>query len=367
MAKELFIGIMTGTSLDGADYSLIEIDPDTHQLNHLSSYSGALPIELAKQLELISSARSFDLEQLWQCELALTQLFAEGVKALLNDACVQPEEVSAIGCHGVTVRHRPIDGYSKQLVDGSLLAHLTGIDVVTDFRMADVAAGGEGAPLVPKFHELLFSACNDAALLNLGGIANLTILPSTQTQLLGFDTGPANTLLNKWCSRHQGRAMDTGGEWGQQGQLHELLLQSFMAEPYLQLPAPKSTGKELFNLEWLSRHLELFTQCSAVDVQHTLHHFTAKSVAKHVSHFSHLKTLYVCGGGVHNQLLMNLLRFYLPNLVVDSVESIGANPDYLEAMAFAWLAFARIHGLVANDVSVTGANTEKVLGAWYHR
>lgn len=367
MASEFYIGIMVGTSLDGVDYSLIEVDSKTQEIRSLKDVSQPLCPSLCKQLSAISINQTGVLPDLWAIDVKLSEHFAEGVKLLLEQAKISAEQVVAIGCHGVTVRHHPELKFSKQLVCGSTLAHLTAIDVVCDFRMADVAAGGQGAPLVPKFHRLLFKSQNNAALLNLGGIANVTILPAENESLIGFDTGPANTLLNHWCLQHLDKSYDENGEWGASGRFNSELLESLLSEPYFAKPAPKSTGKELFNLTWLDKKLADFKVMEPKDVQATLHHLSARTVADQVNRYEGLQKVFVCGGGAHNGFLMRLLREYCPTVEVLSVTELGHDPDYIEAMAFAWLAFCRIHGVVANDVSVTGAQAEKVLGAWYHK
>jgi anhydro-N-acetylmuramic acid kinase len=367
----LYLGLMSGTSLDGVDAVLAEIDAQglrvrTH--THRGFARG-----LRQELLALNRSGADELHRAALAANALVAVYAEAVRAVLRDAGVGPEAVRAIGAHGQTVRHRPGEfdgrGYTLQLNNGALLAELTGIDVVCDFRSRDVAAGGQGAPLVPAFHAALFGqAGRTVAVLNLGGIANLSVLEADGS-VLGFDCGPANALLDAWCEHHTGRPYDDRGGWGAGGRLLPSLLAALLAEPYLQKPPPKSTGRDLFHMDWLAPHLAAHApSADPRDVQATLAEFSARAVAQDLErHAPGALELLVCGGGAFNDDLLRRLRALRPGLPVMGSDERGLPPLQVEAAAFAWLAHAFVERRPGNRVEVTGARGPRILGALYPR
>ena len=295
---------------------------------------------------------------------ALTRLYAEAVLALLERAGIAPATIRAIGCHGQTIRHRPDAGYSLQIGNPALLAELTGISVVADFRSRDIAAGGQGAPLVPAFHAAAFGS--DAAhrvIVNIGGIANLTDLPA-RGAVTGFDTGPGNVLLNLWIHRHLGKDRDEAGAWAQGGTLLAEPLAAMLAEPYFARRPPKSCGRDLFNAGWLEKFS--LGQAPPQDVEATLAELSARSIADAVERYCpHADELYVCGGGAHNLAVLDRLRRNLSQGRISTTAALGMDPDWVEAIAFAWLAKQTLDRKAGNLPAVTGATGERVLGAIY--
>lgn len=302
----------------------------------------------------------------------LARLYAKLTNALLQHSGMLRSDIAAIGAHGQTVRHQPglhdATGYTLQLNSPALLAELTGIDVVSDFRSRDLAAGGQGAPLVPAFHQAVFTqAGQGVAVLNLGGIANLTVLP-TQGDVLGFDCGPANALMDHWCQQQTGQAYDESGRWAQTGHTQLPLLSELLAEPYLALPPPKSTGRDLFNTVWLHTRLQKFPGLAPADVQATLAEFSARACANAVlRHAGNSSQLLVCGGGALNTYLMQRLQALLPFITVNSTATRGIDPQHVEAMAFAWLARQCLDRQPGNLPNATGAQGPRILGAIYPR
>ncbi|MDI3384151.1 anhydro-N-acetylmuramic acid kinase [Xenophilus aerolatus] len=374
MAAELFIGLMSGTSLDGVDGVLADLAGGGIAVRaHV-----AAPFPAPLRAELLALNRPQGSDELHRAALAgngLARVYAEVVRTLLAQACQEPTQVVAIGAHGQTVRHRPGEfdgnGYTLQLNNPALLAELTGIDVVADFRTRDLAAGGQGAPLVPAFHAALFGRPDDTvAVLNLGGIANLSVLPpalqADGRAVLGFDCGPANALMDHWCQRHRAEPFDAGGTWAAGGRVHPGLLARLLAEPYFARPAPKSTGRDLFHPEWLAAALAQEAPLAPQDVQATLAELTAESAARAVREAaSAASTLVVCGGGALNAHLMARLAALLPGVAVLSSDARGLPPQQVEATAFAWLARRTVRREPGNLASVTGARGARVLGAIY--
>ena len=370
----LFIGLMSGTSLDGVDGVLAELDPRTpgrDAMRVLAHRHRPFAAELRRQLLQLNSPADDELHRAALAANALVRDYAAVVAELLQHGGVLPAQVEAIGAHGQTVRHRPQEfdgsGYTLQLMNGALLAELCGIDVVCDLRSRDVAAGGQGAPLVPALHATLFaSAHDDVAVLNLGGIANLTLLPA-RGPVRGFDCGPGNALMDLWCQRHLGRDYDAGGAWAASGRVDASLLQRLLAEPYLQRPPPKSTGRDLFHADWLTQALHEAPQAiAAVDVQATLTEFSARAAAEALgAHAPATCRLLVCGGGAFNTHLMHRLAALLPAVAVVSTAAHGVPPEQVEALAFAWLAAAFGTRQPGNLPAVTGARGPRVLGALY--
>ncbi len=368
----LYIGLMSGTSLDGVDGVLAEFADDAGPLPRLLAHRQA-GLDSALRAELLRLNRSGP-DELHVAALsanALMRAYARVVGDLLQACGIGRDAVRAIGAHGQTVRHRPQQfdgcGYTLQLVNGALLAELCGIDVVCDFRSRDLAAGGQGAPLVPALHAALFGRPGrDLAVLNLGGIANLTLLPA-DGPVRGFDTGPGNALLDHWCARHRGQPYDAGGRWAASGQADDTLLVRMLAEPYFALPPPKSTGRDLFNADWLDRLLADSPGARpAQDVQATLAELTAGSVAAALrSHLPSTAQLLVCGGGSFNDDLKRRLRLRLPGVAVADTGTHGVPPQQVESLAFAWLARAFDRREPGNLPAVTGARGTRVLGALY--
>ncbi len=373
-----FIGLMSGTSLDGVDGVLAQAEGGAalQARGHVH-----LPFTPALRAELLTLNRS-GIDELHRSALAanaLVLLYATLVAQLLLTAGLVPTDVTAIGAHGQTVRHRPGEfdghGYTVQLINGALLAEQSGIDVVCDFRSRDVAAGGQGAPLVPAFHAACFAQPGqDIAVLNLGGIANLTLLRANG-EVLGFDTGPGNLLMDLWCQRHQGKAFDEGGRWAASGRVDAALLQSMLAEPYFERLPPKSTGRDLFDAAWLDRHHSVMRQDMPTHMPEntmaTLAELTALSVVQALQwHARRTTELLVCGGGAFNTLLMLRLTSQLAapsgaKVRVRSTAAMGVPPDQVEALAFAWLASAFVARRAGNLPAVTGAAGPRVLGALY--
>lgn len=360
---------MSGTSLDAVDAVLAQFDPKGHP-TLLARASVDFPPSLQAELLALNQSGSDELSRAALASNALVALYAESVRDVLSVAGVRAQQIAAIGAHGQTVRHRPDLGYTIQLNAPALLTELTGISVIADFRSRDVAAGGQGAPLVPLFHAGVFSAPYTRVILNLGGIANITILRPQQAPL-GFDTGPANVLMDMWCAQHTGSAFDKGGAWGAAGQPESAWLEQWIrSEPWFNLPAPKSTGRDLFNAGWLAQRLELVGQENASahwaqNVQATLRRLTAETVTRCIRDYAgDAQELLVCGGGARNTALMTDLRQTL-SYPVRTTDEVGVNTQDVEALAFAWLAWAHQHGVPASDPAVTGARGARILGAFW--
>jgi len=398
----LYIGMMSGTSLDGMDTVLCQFNSEiSNEVNTqppmrlLATYSQDFPPRLREVLlalcqpngvnQLVPEADEPNSELDWfgWASREYAVFASEVVNTLLQQSDTDPESVLAIGCHGQTVRHRPQMGFSLQLVDANIIAERTGISVVSDFRRRDMAVGGQGAPLVPAFHQALFASPDSTrVLLNLGGIANITVLPAISSSkegksgnkinsVAGYDTGPANLLLDAWTVLHTDNAYDAGGAWAQSGTIIEPLLQQLLAHPFFARSHPKSTGREDFNLTWLQDELQAFEQAnanisySAADVQATLTELTAISASTQINMFisdSKNSSVYVCGGGALNDYLMSRLQAHLPHYIVQITAHLGLEPTWVEAVAFAWLARQTLMGETGNLPAVTGANKGVVLG-----
>lgn len=360
----LYAGVMSGTSLDGIDLALIEQTTETRLLGtHYLPMPDALRQSL---LSLCSSgpdelARSAIAEQQW------VRLVASGIQSLLVETGVQAQAVRAIGSHGQTVRHAPREGFSIQIGNPALLVELTGISVVSDFRRRDLAAGGEGAPLVPAFHETLFAhPTHKRAILNIGGFSNLSLLSPDQP-VRGFDCGPGNVLMDLWIQQQQGQSYDAGGQWAASGQVRPDLLRQLLSDDFFASQGPKSTGRERFNPGWLRDHLAVLPYTlPPEDVQATLLELTASSIAEALLRAQpDTDEVFICGGGAHNQQLLQRLRHLLAPCAVQTTSALGIDPDWIEAMAFAWLAHCCLEGIPANRPSVTAARGLRVLGAIY--
>ncbi len=361
----LYLGMMSGTSMDAIDASLVDFD--AKPLRILASSATPFAPALKERLSaLIDSPERVALDELGQVDVALARAFADAAALLLQSAGVSASAVTAIGSHGQTVRHRPDVPlpFTLQIGDPNTLAELTGITVVADFRRRDMAAGGQGAPLLPVFHDQVFrSEEEDRVIVNLGGIANVTIL-RRGAMVTGFDTGPGNRLLDAWIARHRGLEFDEDGRWAGTGRCDGALLDHLLDEPYLGLPPPKSTGRELFNIPWLQNKLGLCER-RPENVQATLLQFTAATVAAAVRRHAPGAALYVCGGGAHNQALLTALARAVAPVPVSSTAVLGLDPDYVEAVAFAWFASRTLEGLTSSAGSVTGARGARILGGVY--
>jgi anhydro-N-acetylmuramic acid kinase len=361
----LFVGVMSGTSMDAIDVAAVRFDD---QRPHLVAAAGRpWPGELVAELRSIAAGAALSAARFAQLDVLVAEQFAHAVNDLLSDARIAPGTVAAIGCHGQTLAHLPdaTPPATLQLGDANTLAERTGIATVNDFRRRDIAAGGQGAPLAPAFHAAyLASGEEDRAVLNLGGIANLTLLPAaSQGVPVGFDTGPASCLLDNWYRRHHAGAYDRNGEWAASGRPHRALLNQLMADPYLTADPPKSTGTQYFSAEWLDRHLAGFTGLDPAAVQSTLLDFTAGSVAAALARWMPTaRRLLVCGGGAHNRELLQRLAAHT-EIPVETTGAHGIPPDWMEAMAFAWLAAQVLDGRSGNLPSVTGAAGPRLLGA----
>ncbi|WP_447922675.1 anhydro-N-acetylmuramic acid kinase [Achromobacter aegrifaciens] len=364
--SQLYIGLMSGTSVDGVDGVLVRLH-DGQAPAVLASASLPMPTDLRREFLALNQSGDDELARAALAANGLARLYAQAVATLLRQAGVPAGHVAAIGAHGQTVRHRPDLGYTVQLNAPALLAELAGIDVVADFRNRDVAAGGQGAPLVPPFHAAIFGAPQGRAVLNLGGIANVTLLEPGQAPR-GFDTGPANVLLDGWCQRHLGQPYDADGRWAATGQILAPLLEQLIAsEPWFALPPPKSTGRDLFNMQWLDERLAAFggPEPAPQDVQATLQRLTARTVADAVdASAAGTQEVFVCGGGARNPGLMRELAYCLQR-PVRATDALGVPAQEVEALAFAWLAQAFVQRRPAGLPAVTGARGPRILGALY--
>lgn len=362
MTASLYLGLISGTSADGIDVALVDFGTGT-SLRHAQtvSYATALRSEI---LDLAQGEGRIDIDHYGRLDVRIGEAFAEAALDTLRQVGVRPQEITALGSHGQTVRHRPEGAhpFTLQLGDASVIAERTGIITAADFRRADMAAGGQGAPLLPALHAALLSRPGEArAVLNLGGIANLTLL-SGDGGVRGFDTGPANALLDAWCAHHNGARHDAGGVLAAQGRVDNDLLDALLGDPYFALPPPKSTGREYFHLRWLDAHLA-GRRLSIADVQATLLRLTVDSIVQALEvHAPDTQRVFACGGGVHNPVLMAALQSAL-SCPVESTIALGVDPDFIEAMAFAWLARQRLEGRAGNLPDVTGAQGPRVLGA----
>lgn len=372
LSDRYFIGMMSGTSLDALDAVLCDFHDGTPKI--IATHSHAFPDELKEILLALCTPHGtkdlangefdeFSELDFWGLASRLYgELASDAVHALLDKTDLTCESITAIGCHGQTVRHRPKWRFSLQLLDPNVLAERTGITVVSDFRRRDMAVGGQGAPLVPAFHQEVFGTerhDEQIIILNLGGIANITVLGD---DVIGYDTGVANLLMDGWIQRHQGKNYDKNGDWASRGQIHLNLLDRLMSHPFLKKTAPKSTGREAFNLTWLDDILQDF-DVADVDVQATLCEFTALSASHEIAKFAKThNTLLVCGGGAYNDHLLKRIAHHLPSFTIETTTKKGIDPTWVEAVAFSWLARQNILMQTGNLPAVTGADKHVVLG-----
>lgn len=365
--KELYIGVMSGTSMDGVDTALVSIE-DTG-ITLLAHDEFPMPEDIKARLLEVCIGQKTDLIAIGELDHQLGHLFADAVLQLLNKSDMPASSVTAIGNHGQTVFHQPTGDspFTMQLGDANIIAAKTQIQTVADFRRKDMALGGQGAPLVPAFHHTIFHPQDSSVVvLNIGGISNISVLRPNQPTL-GYDTGPGNMLMDAWVDKHTGVKFDCDAQFALKGQLNQALLEQLLNESYLSQTPPKSTGRELFNLPWLEQQLTEFKGLAAEDVQRTLCEYTALTIANEVETYrlGSQAALYVCGGGTRNPLLMKRLSELLPSWEVESTTSKGVDADYMEAMAFAWLAQRHVHQLPSNLPEVTGASRAASLGVLY--
>ena len=363
----LYIGLMSGTSIDGIDAVAASFDQGQFKL--VGSYSQTIPEQLKQDIQNLCQP-GIDRVQLYaETDQLMGELFAEACLGLMAELGLTADQIAAIGSHGQTVRHSaPGQGnisFSQQIGDPNIIAARTGCAVVADFRRKDMALGGHGAPLVPAFHKTLFScAQTNRVIANIGGVSNITALPRERS-CYGFDTGPGNLILDAWCAKHTGQSFDDRGSWGATGEVCQKLLNQLMGHPFIAQVAPKSTGREMFNLAWLETQLSGFN-LQPQDIQATLVSFTAQSLAAAINKLNEpVDEVYICGGGVFNDQLMAQLQIALGPRALHSTEKLGLDPTWVEACAFGWLAHQYINNQPGNLPSVTGASRKAVLGALY--
>ena len=371
--SELFIGLMSGTSMDAIDAVLVDFQYEEPVL--LASHAQKLPKNIRNELLLLCQSGPNEIERMGHLDMLLGKMFAQSVQFLLNKAGIQSSKVVAIGSHGQTIRHHP-DGetpFSLQIGNPSMIAHHTGITTVADFRNADVVSGGQGAPLVPTFHNFVLRSKEiNRVVVNIGGIANITILPSDQTaSVTGFDTGPGNVLMDYWMTECFDSAYDRDGYTSKSGTVIQTLLTALLSDPYFKLTPPKSTGREHFNAEWLNNILTTFHDLKIKDetrnILTTLCEFTAVTISDAIRYYApNTSEVLICGGGVHNKTLMTRLGQLLVGLLVKPTTTYGLHADWMEAIAFAWLARQTLNKRPGNLPSVTGAKNSAILGGIYY-
>jgi anhydro-N-acetylmuramic acid kinase len=365
---KFYIGLMSGTSADGIDLALVDFNSGATEL--IASYYQAYDNETRQKITELYQPSNNEIDRAFSLDKTLAHQFSTAIKNLLQQENLLPNDIIAIGNHGQTIRHRPTknilidDPFTLQIGCNQTLAVLTGIRVIGDFRTKDVALGGQGAPLVPAFHQYLLPATqNDTFLVNIGGIANITFLPkiNSSENILGFDTGPGNALIDAWCFEHSGNRFDDNGNWGKSGTIDQTLLMQLLSDNYFSLSAPKSTGREYFTLQWLKHFIEPL-RILPEDVQATLTALTAYSISADIKNLSNSADVYLCGGGIENNFCYKLIEQQLNSFNVNKINSLNLNNNALEAMAFAWLAFAYDKKIYGNIPAVTGASKSAVLG-----
>lgn len=364
--SELFIGLISGTSMDAVDAVLVDFALEPLQI--IATHNHPIPNELKQALIALSTSGADEINRAGQLDCQIGNLFAQATQTLLAKAKIPPHAVRAIGSHGQTIRHQPhlLHPFTLQIGDPNVISTTTGISTIADFRRRDIALGGQGAPLVPAFHEAIFRTPDkNRIILNIGGIANITCLPANlKHPVIGFDTGPGNTLLDAWIYRHSHQERDDNGNWGASGKINVTLLQQLLTDPYFALPPPKSTGREYFHLDWLNPYLS--KPLAPEDVQATLTELTAVSIADAIKQFGLADgEILICGGGVHNRYLLERLQQHCSNYQVGSTAGMNVDPDWVEATCFAWMGRQTLLGKPGNIPSVTGASKAGVLGAIY--
>ncbi len=374
MSKSFYLGLISGTSMDGADAAVVEFNGDS--VANVHGYHQAYPARLKAELETAGDPQSnTGIDPLNVLDHKLGMFFANTATAALQKAGIPASDIAAIGCHGQTVRHCPPDPelnhppYTMQIGDPNIIAEQTGITTVADFRRRDIAAGGHAAPLVPAFHAGVFRSDHEnRVILNLGGIANITVLPNNNATVTGFDTGPSNILMDQWCNKHFGKPYDKNGAIAAGADTIPGLLAVLLKDSYFKQAPPKSTGREYFNLTWLEPFLTDFRDANPESILATLNTFSAHSICDAISAYAPAtEHVFACGGGAHNATLMEEMGKLLPNCKFETTAALGINPDYVEAAAFAWLAKRRLEGKPSNLPSVTGASKSVVLGGIYSK
>ena len=367
--NDLFIGMISGTSADGIDCALVDFSNPPLRLVHTVSHP--IPEKLRQEILALMVPTSNEIDRLGVVDQLFGEELAKAVNSLLKQAHIEPQQIKAIGSHGQTLRHRPPGelerAYTLQIGDPNIIAEQTGITTIGDIRRRDMAAGGQGAPLAPIIHQQLFRPISgDRVIVNLGGIANITYMPASGN-IVGFDTGPASCLMDGWILRHQQKSFDQDGLWAASGKPNPDLLKALLAHPYFDIKGPKSTGREMFTLQWLDSILDDFEPIATEDVQATLLQLTTTSVANHILQLGLAPNsdVYICGGGAHNMALMNQLQQQLCNFPVASTDKLGLSPDWVEACAFAFMAKQTMERQSSNLPSVTGAKRDVVLGGIY--
>ncbi len=365
---DYYIGLMSGTSMDAIDAALIDCSGNTIKL--IAHHSQTLSADTQNQINKLCQGCDNELQKMQQLDTELGKQFADCVNQLLKNTKINASDITAIGSHGQTLRHYPEASIrnSLQIADPNTIAQRTGITTVADFRRRDMAAGGQGAPLAPAFHQHIFrNTKNNRVILNLGGIANITVLPADKNKpVIGFDTGPANTLMDYWVQRQQNKEYDDKGAWAASGKINNAFLQQLLSDDFFTAPPPKSTGTDYFSPTWFSNHLEAFPFLSSEDVQATLCECSAASIANAIKKYAdNCDEVFACGGGAHNNFLMTRLQTHLNTTKVTTTEAEGIPSDWIEAMAFAWLAKQTLNKQSGNLSSVTGATQPVILGGIY--
>jgi len=364
--SNLYIGLMSGTSVDGIDCALVDFSNGQNQV--IATHSHALPNALREDILTLCQGTDVGLSLLGQTDIAIGKLFAEATNALLKSESLSPDAIQAIGSHGQTIFHQPEveHRFTLQIGDANTIAELTGIPTVADLRSRDMVVKGQGAPLAPLLHQHCFSsAAKNRAVINIGGMANITIL-SNKRPALAYDTGPGNVLMDYWINKILNKSFDESGAWSASGSVNDTLLESMLQDSYFAQAAPKSTGRELFNKEWLAQHLQkLDGQASDVDIMATLLEFTAVSISNELEKYSEINEAFLCGGGVHNKTLVNRVKQLQPEIALSNTEELGLHPDWVEAVAFAWLAKQNIENKKLDTSLFTGAEKPVILGALY--
>ncbi len=363
--SELYIGLMSGTSVDGIDAVLVDFSQPQPRL--IQSYYYKFPADLRQSILALCLPGADEIKRMGDTDILLGNAFADAVQVLIQESQISSRQIRAIGCHGQTIRHYPDRGYTLQIGDPNIIAAKTQITTIADFRRRDMAHGGQGAPLVPAFHQAVFAKEGiNRAIVNIGGIANVTLLNGNKKNILGFDTGPGNTLLDAWIEKYFQKSYDEKGAWGSQGNIDNALLEKLLSDPYFHLQPPKSTGREYFNLEWLKQYLKI--ERLPVDVQATLTALTAHSIVNAITPYFSEGEIVVCGGGVYNTFLMDhLQQKAASSFSVYSTHSLGVDPNWVEGMAFAWLARQTLAQEPGNMMAITGASQPAILGGIYQR
>ncbi len=363
---DYYIGLISGTSIDGVDCALVKFNDE--QPTVIATHCNPIPSELRSAILRLCSGSGFDIQLLGKVDVEIGRLFASSANTLLMQSGIEYSAIKAIGSHGQTVFHSPGSEtpFTMQIGDPNCIAQLTGITTVADFRRRDLVVGGEGAPLAPLLHRNCFGSKSvTRVIVNIGGISNITIV-QTDGSCIAFDTGPGNVLMDYWIEKQQNQTYDKGGEWAASGRVSTELLQLLMRESYFELPYPKSTGRELFNNKWLEKQLvQLATTIPAEDVQATLLELTARSIHREIMKVSAPQEIFICGGGAHNDALMRRLRLLFGNIAVADTSELGVHPDWVEAVAFAWMAKQTLEGTRIDTTALTGATKPVILGGIY--